>query len=82
MTKQKAAKSEPSGIDPAILGGLPVTVEALLGMAEIKVSDLSDLKPGDSFKLDRRLGAPVELKVNGVTKQKTNTNNLINSTNN
>ncbi len=67
MNKPKSAKSETSGIDPAILAGLPVTVEALLGMAKVKVSDLSALKPGDSFTLDRRLGAPVELKVNGIT---------------
>jgi flagellar motor switch protein FliN len=55
------------GVRRSVLDGLLVTVEAILGVATVKVGDLSQLAPGDTFKLDAPLGDPVELRLNGVT---------------
>lgn len=66
-TKNAASKSEGKGIDKAILAGVPVTVEAVLGLAQVTVAGLTALAPGDSFTIDRKLGDPIELKLNGVT---------------
>jgi len=43
------------------LGHHPVTIEAVLGMAEISVSELRRLEPGDVLILDRKLGEPTAL---------------------
>lgn len=64
----KAAPKDPrlAGVARRVLDDLPVVVEAVLGAVEIKVGELSNLQPGDSFMIDRRFGDPVELRVNGV----------------
>jgi flagellar motor switch protein FliN/FliY len=49
------------------IDGLPVRVEAVLGAANVKVGELSSLKPGDSFPLESLLGDPVSLRLNGKT---------------
>jgi len=51
----------------SVLDDLPVAVEAVLGVAQVKVRDLSALGAGDVFTLDAKLGDPVELRLNGVT---------------
>lgn len=50
----------------SVLDELPVAVEAVLGVARVKVGDLSALGKGDVFTLDAKLGDPVELRLNGV----------------
>lgn len=50
----------------SVLDELPVAVEAVLGVAQVKVGDLSALGAGDVFTLDARLGDPIELRLNGV----------------
>ncbi|MEH3101086.1 FliM/FliN family flagellar motor switch protein [Sphingomonas adhaesiva] len=50
----------------SVLDGLPVTVEALLGVAKVTVGDLSRLTEDQVFALDASLGDPVELRLNGV----------------
>lgn len=50
----------------SVLDDLPVAVEAVLGVAQVKVGDLSTLDAGDVFTLDAKLGDPVELRLNGV----------------
>lgn len=67
MTKLTTLGSNSSGIDRSVLDGLPVTVEAVLGVAEISIGELTALAAGDSFSLDRKLGDAIELRLNGVT---------------
>lgn len=54
-----------SGLRKSVLDDLPVTVEAVLGVAHVTVGDLSRLSQGDTFTLDSLLGDPVELRLNG-----------------
>lgn len=54
-------------VSQTVLDGLPITVEAVLGVAEVRVGELTKLAKGDSFTLDRKLSEAVELKLNGVT---------------
>lgn len=67
MTKSVSKNAPAAGIGRTVLEGLSVTVEAVLGVATVTVGDLTALAPGDSFTLDRKLGDPVELRLNGVT---------------
>lgn len=54
------------GVSRSIIENLPVTIEAVLGVAEVRVGDLNRLAVGDTFKLDSLLGDAVELRLNGV----------------
>lgn len=45
--------------------GIPVEVQIVLGSAEMPVSDLMALKQGSTVSLDRRIGEPVDIVVNG-----------------
>lgn len=67
MSKKLTENNSGKGVAQSVLDGLPVTVEALLGVARITVGELSHLSPGDNFTLDRQLGDAVELRLNGVT---------------
>ncbi|WEX08298.1 flagellar motor switch protein FliN [Chelativorans sp. AA-79] len=54
--------------DPAISGFLldiPVEVQIVLGSAEMPVSELMALQRGSTVSLDRRIGEPVDIVVNG-----------------
>lgn len=55
-----------SALHKSVIDGLPVTVEAILGVARISVGELGALKPGDNLTLDASLGDPVELRLNGT----------------
>lgn len=57
----------PSDLRRSVIDALPVTVEAILGVAKVKVGDLSSLVTGEVFTLDALLGDPVELRLNGTT---------------
>jgi flagellar motor switch protein FliN/FliY len=48
-----------------VIDSLPVTVEAVLGVAKVTVGELSAMKAGDAFALDSLLGDAVELRLNG-----------------
>ena len=67
MTKAQSTSSINAGIDRSVLDGLPVTIEAVLGVAEVTIGELTSLAAGDSFALDRKLGDAIELRLNGVT---------------
>lgn len=67
MTKAQSTSSSNTGVDRSVLDGLPVTIEAVLGVAEVTVGELTSLAAGDSFALDRKLGEAVSLRLNGVT---------------
>lgn len=49
-----------------VIDGLPVTVEALLGVAEVTVGEINALEVGQAFTLDTKLGDLVTLRVNGI----------------
>lgn len=44
---------------------IPVEVQIILGSAEMSVSDLMALQKGSTVALDRRVGEPVDIAVNG-----------------
>lgn len=67
MSETDAFLIEGSRASRSVVDDLPVTVEALLGVATVKVGDLRRLSSGDCFTLDTLLGDPVELRLNGVT---------------
>ena len=54
--KQKAA---------AKLSRIPVKVQAVLGVARLTVSHLAELERGGVIELDRKIGEPVDVLVNG-----------------
>jgi flagellar motor switch protein FliN/FliY len=54
------------GVSRSVIDNLPVTVEAILGVAEVRVGELSRLGPGETFKLDTLLGDAVQLRLNGA----------------
>lgn len=54
------------GVSRTIIDNLPVTIEAILGIAEVRVGELNRIAPGDTFKLDSLLGDAVELRLNGA----------------
>lgn len=45
--------------------GIPVVLQVVLGELKLPVSELYNLGPGSVFELDRRIGEPVDLLVNG-----------------
>jgi flagellar motor switch protein FliN/FliY len=57
---------QPSDLRRSVIDDLPVTVEAILGVATVKVAELSSLAVGGVFTLDALLGDPVELRLNGT----------------
>lgn len=58
----------PKHFVPADFGAVhdvPVTVQAVLGRVRMPVADLLRLKAGAVIELDRRVGEPVDILVNG-----------------
>jgi flagellar motor switch protein FliN/FliY len=49
----------------SIIMNIPVEVQIVLGSAEMPVSDLMALQKGSTVGLNRRIGEPVDLVVNG-----------------
>ena len=49
----------------AIIMGIPVDVQIVLGSAEMPVSELMSLQKGATVSLNRRIGEPVDVVVNG-----------------
>lgn len=54
-----------AGISPVTLQ-IPIEVNILLGSAEMNVSELGGLQAGSTIALDRRVGEPLDVVVNGV----------------
>jgi flagellar motor switch protein FliN len=48
-----------------LIMGIPVDVQVVLGSTEMPVSELMSLQKGSTIALDRRIGDPVDLMVNG-----------------
>lgn len=51
--------------NPGIIMGIPVEVQIILGSAEMPVSELMGLQKGSTVGLNRKIGEPVEVVVNG-----------------
>ncbi|MBS3650320.1 flagellar motor switch protein FliN [Pseudaminobacter sp. 19-2017] len=70
-----ALKDEPATPHPAaaqqgapnsgVILNIPVEVQIVLGSAEMAVSELLALQKGSTVSLDRRIGEPVDVVVNG-----------------
>jgi len=60
-----AAGPAAAGGNSAIIMNIPVEVQIVLGSAEMPVSQLMDLQKGSTVALDRRVGEPVDVMVNG-----------------
>ncbi len=51
--------------NPDIIMNIPVDVQIVLGSAEMSVSELMTLEKGSTVALNRRIGEPVDVMVNG-----------------
>jgi flagellar motor switch protein FliN/FliY len=54
-----------SGANTNIIMDIPVDVQIVLGTTEMPVSELMTLQEGSTVALDRRIGEPVDVVVNG-----------------
>jgi flagellar motor switch protein FliN len=54
-----------AGNNPATLQ-IPLEVNVILGSTELSLAELSSLKTGSTVKLDRLVGEPLDLVVNGI----------------
>ena len=54
-----------SAANPGVILNIPVDVQIVLGSAEMQVSDLMALQKGSTVALNRRIGEPVDVVVNG-----------------
>jgi flagellar motor switch protein FliN/FliY len=54
-----------SGSNSSIIMTIPVDVQIILGSTEMPVSDLMALQKGSTVALNRRIGEPVDVVVNG-----------------
>jgi len=59
----RSGMSEPAG--NSIIMNIPVDVQIVLGSTEMPVSELMALQKGSTVALDRRIGEPVDIVVNG-----------------
>lgn len=63
--KPAAAAEAESLRNNAIVMNIPVDVQIVLGRAGMTVAELMTLKKGSTVALDRRIGEPVDIVVNG-----------------
>jgi flagellar motor switch protein FliN/FliY len=61
----RAAASPGAAASGSIIMNIPIEVQIVLGSAEMPVSDLMALQKGSTVALDRRIGEPVDVVVNG-----------------
>ncbi len=59
------AAGEPTTSNASIIMNIPVEVQVVLGSAEMPVSELLALQKGSTVALDRKVGEPVDVVVNG-----------------
>jgi flagellar motor switch protein FliN/FliY len=60
-----ALRAAMSGSNSNIIMSIPVDVQIILGSTEMPVSDLMALQKGSTVALNRRIGEPVDVVVNG-----------------
>ncbi|MEW9804488.1 flagellar motor switch protein FliN [Mesorhizobium sp. ZMM04-5] len=61
----QSASAMPSGANSSLIMDIPVEVQIVLGSTEMAVSDLMGLQKGSTVALNRRVGEPVDVMVNG-----------------
>jgi flagellar motor switch protein FliN/FliY len=65
-TMQPATASAPTGgPNSSLIMDIPVDVQIVLGSTEMAVADLMGLQKGSTVALNRRVGEPVDVVVNG-----------------
>ena len=70
---EEGGPAAPSGLEAAaasmrnngVIMNIPVDVQIVLGSAEMPVSELMSLQKGSTVALNRRIGEPVDVMVNG-----------------
>lgn len=60
-----APGADASGQNASVIMNIPVDVQIVLGSAEMPVSELMALQKGSTVALNRRIGEPVDVVVNG-----------------
>ena len=62
-----SAQPQPTAEPPSLaaLSGVTLTVQAIIGGASLPIADLLNVQAGSIIELDRRVGEPVDLAVNG-----------------
>ena len=60
-----ALRTAMSGTNSNVIMSIPVDVQIILGSTEMPVSDLMALQKGSTVALNRRIGEPVDVVVNG-----------------
>ncbi|MBO6726751.1 MAG: flagellar motor switch protein FliN [Rhizobiaceae bacterium] len=67
LNEEDGGDNMPSGAgsNPGIILGIPVEVQIVLGSTEMPVSELMALQKGATVSLNRRIGEPVDVMVNG-----------------
>lgn len=63
--RPEAASRAGAGANSSIIMNIPVEVQIVLGSTEMPVSELMALQKGSTVALDRRIGEPVDVVVNG-----------------
>jgi flagellar motor switch protein FliN len=61
---QRVAQTD-DGLLRGSVGQIPVTLQIVLGSAKMRLDELETLGPGSIVRLDRRVGEPVDILVNG-----------------
>ena len=65
-TAAPLAGTTPAGVrNNGVIMNIPVDVQIVLGNAEMQVSELMALQKGSTVALNRRIGEPVDVMVNG-----------------
>jgi flagellar motor switch protein FliN/FliY len=59
------AEMPANGTNTSLIMNIPVDVQIVLGSAEMPVSELMALRKGSTVALNRRIGEPVDVVVNG-----------------
>lgn len=60
-----AAATAPAPRSGSVIMNIPVEVQIVLGSTEMPVSELMSLQRGSTVSLNRRIGEPVDMMVNG-----------------
>ncbi len=63
--QKRPGAAAPAGANTSIIMDIPVDVQIVLGTTEMPVSELMALQKGSTVALDRRIGEPVDVVVNG-----------------
>jgi len=63
--EEKRPDAKAYGANSSVIMNIPVDVQIILGSTEMPVSDLMALQKGSTVALNRRIGEPVDVVVNG-----------------